>query len=580
MELTKVYVGGIVKFERAGEDLVVYGQATGPELDRTGQICDPAWLRKAMPAWAEWANVREQHSSIAAGVGLEVDGTSDGDRWWLKTLVTDPVTVHKVETRTLKGYSIGIKNATVVKDSQAPNGRIVGGDIVEISLVDTPANPACSIDIAKSLDGTAGLGPVGIDGKAVHGHSHTHMHTDGGHSHFHAHASSVDLGHGLEDHIAHHHQHDGDEEALHPVSKSLEAELVKRLLKAAAEGGKCALCKGKGKIRAGKVKCPDCDGSGEAPGTEKPGSDQPAGKSLYAELVEDIVKRDFSDDERKQMAAKGQAMPGGGFPIANVNDLKNAIQAIGRAKDPSAAKAHIKARAEALGASNLVPDDWKALVADLVKKSDDEWTHDPAVLASVRQGLVDLLKAELDELCAGEDEIWDIQDLVQTLCGFLSWWRHESYEGETPSPTGPQNGDDQLTMISLGLDPDIVKAATAEDATDESRAALRAELVKNLEIESIVEKTAKAAAGEVLSGLEERLQSVEAMAAPGAPARARTQLQAEKAAEIDRLESEIARLTTVEKSLTGAEPELRKGYRESIAELRKELEAARAFAGL
>ena len=42
-------------------------------------------------------------------------------------------------------------------------------------------------------------------------------------------------------------------------------------------------------------------------------------------------------------------MPDGSFPIANVEDLKNAIQSIGRAKDPDAAKAHIKKRARDLG---------------------------------------------------------------------------------------------------------------------------------------------------------------------------------------------------------------------------------------
>ena len=70
------------------------------------------------------------------------------------------------------------------------------------------------------------------------------------------------------------------------------------------------------------------------------------------------VAREFTPDKRKDLAKRGIALPDGSYPIATVGDLKNAIQAIGRAKDPAAAKAHIKRRAKALGASDLVPDGW------------------------------------------------------------------------------------------------------------------------------------------------------------------------------------------------------------------------------
>ena len=71
--------------------------------------------------------------------------------------------------------------------------------------------------------------------------------------------------------------------------------------------------------------------------------------------------REVPGDERKRLADKGEALPDGSFPIANVDDLKNAIQAIGRAKDPDAAKAHIKKRARALGHPELIPEDWSLL---------------------------------------------------------------------------------------------------------------------------------------------------------------------------------------------------------------------------
>lgn len=74
---------------------------------------------------------------------------------------------------------------------------------------------------------------------------------------------------------------------------------------------------------------------------------------------EELNEREFNTKQRKEMAEKGQAMSDGSFPIATVKDLKNAIKAIGRAKNPSAAKAHIKKRARALGKTDLLPDDWK-----------------------------------------------------------------------------------------------------------------------------------------------------------------------------------------------------------------------------
>lgn len=74
----------------------------------------------------------------------------------------------------------------------------------------------------------------------------------------------------------------------------------------------------------------------------------------------DGEKRDFSADKRQDMANRGSAMSDGSFPIANAADLKNAIRLAGRAKNPSAARSHIRKRATALGLTSLLPDDWKS----------------------------------------------------------------------------------------------------------------------------------------------------------------------------------------------------------------------------
>ena len=80
------------------------------------------------------------------------------------------------------------------------------------------------------------------------------------------------------------------------------------------------------------------------------------------------VKRQFTEETRRNMADRGQAMDDGSYPIANESDLRNAIQAVGRAKDIDAAKRHIKKRARALGLTDVLPDDWKSIEVDVEEK--------------------------------------------------------------------------------------------------------------------------------------------------------------------------------------------------------------------
>ena len=82
-------------------------------------------------------------------------------------------------------------------------------------------------------------------------------------------------------------------------------------------------------------------------------------KSLYNDLYKGGNKHDFSTEERKKLAKKHEAMPGGSFPIRNEQDLKDAIKSVGRASDYAAAKAWIKKRAKELGKESLLPEDWK-----------------------------------------------------------------------------------------------------------------------------------------------------------------------------------------------------------------------------
>lgn len=150
--VTSTYAS-IVKYDKNDDGtLLVYGKATDDSLDIDQQICDAAWLDRAMPEWFKsGGNIREQHSQIAAGVAKEYEAKGDGH--YITALVVDPVSVKKVENAVLKGFSIGIKSPRVIRDQKAANGRIVDGQIVEVSLVDRPANPNAKLMLAKSVDG-------------------------------------------------------------------------------------------------------------------------------------------------------------------------------------------------------------------------------------------------------------------------------------------------------------------------------------------------------------------------------------------------------------------------------------------
>lgn len=90
---------------------------------------------------------------------------------------------------------------------------------------------------------------------------------------------------------------------------------------------------------------------------------------IEEEVADLALKRMYSDERRTELAEGGMALPDGSYPIVDEADLKNAIQAFGRAKDKDAAKRHIMKRARALGKEDLIPEEWSA---DEKTLSDDE----------------------------------------------------------------------------------------------------------------------------------------------------------------------------------------------------------------
>lgn len=92
--------------------------------------------------------------------------------------------------------------------------------------------------------------------------------------------------------------------------------------------------------------------------------------------------------ERKKLAAKGQANDDLSYPIENEGDLKNAIQAYGRAKNKPATRRLIMRMAKKLGKENLIPESWRgshandyATDAELLDAVNEEWQLEEAASA-------------------------------------------------------------------------------------------------------------------------------------------------------------------------------------------------------
>ena len=140
----------------ADGDLIVFGKASDGSVDSDQQIVAPSFMAAAAQAWkATGANLRVQHNAQRdpAGVGLEVETDAAGATW-VKGLVIEPIAKKLVAKGALRAYSVGIARPTIERDptGKARGGIITAGELVEISLVDRPANKACGIALVKAAD--------------------------------------------------------------------------------------------------------------------------------------------------------------------------------------------------------------------------------------------------------------------------------------------------------------------------------------------------------------------------------------------------------------------------------------------
>jgi hypothetical protein len=195
-------------------------------------------------------------------------------------------------------------------------------------------------------------------------------------------------------------------------------------------------------------------------------SAEATGEDIVRALTEAIEEsREVSTEERKGLADKGHAMPDGSYPIANCGDLKNAIQAIGRAKDPAATKAHIKKRASSLSCPDVeLPEGWVAEADEFgrgpgwitnpedTRRIHDYWTKPGQEgYAKINWGVPgDFNRCRVE---VGEEIAENSPDKVRFLNQICAQWHHDAL-GFWPghAPTEQRLGDPApaLSLVAAG----------------------------------------------------------------------------------------------------------------------------------
>ncbi|MFI1165647.1 hypothetical protein ACH4UM_19030 [Streptomyces sp. NPDC020801] len=543
----------ITKSEKAEDGtLTVYGPAASSALDRDEQRLDSGWLDQAMPRWlAEGGGVREQHDpKRAVGVGVGLSKGDDGAHY-LTAKIIDPVAVKKIEHGVLRGFSVGIKNPKVeLGKADAPKGLVVDGDVIEVSVVDRPANPGCMFALAKA-DSGGSLALV------------------------------------------------GDAEVVEKADTfGLPAELYERLATPVKEA-LAGLAASGATVTAEATKT---DTAGETPVVVNVSVQAP-----------EAVKADLSAAGRRKAAASGAAMEDGSYPIQTKSDLRKAIKTVGRGgADHDKIRKHVITRAKALGLEAMVPENWnadgslkkadgdedlvakaeeilrdvRALAPTLVKADDgeeggDSGEDESSDIASAEQAIAviaQLIISEAESLAQGNmNEACDI-DLLLSAVRSLKWFKQR----EEAEQAGVGDADMELADKPASKTP--VPAATDgeddedEDEEDDAKASKSeaptltkadvTELVKSAVAEATkpVEERANALAADLVKA-QQTINELKALPQPGGPVLTRTTQQEDAARKSDAAQLRAQANGFLAKADACSDRYLADGYREKAKEL-------------
>lgn len=133
----------IAKVEKQADgSRLVSGYASTPTKDLDGEIISLDAIKNALPAYWEWRNIRQMHQPIAVGVAQEANVDADG--LYLTAKIVEEQCVKLIDEGVLKGFSIGGRKIEKRGDT------ITGLELIEVSVVDRPANPDCRFEVMKA----------------------------------------------------------------------------------------------------------------------------------------------------------------------------------------------------------------------------------------------------------------------------------------------------------------------------------------------------------------------------------------------------------------------------------------------
>lgn len=220
-----------------------------------------------------------------------------------------------------------------------------------------------------------------------------------------------------------------------------------------------------------------------------------------ADALSCLEKRDFNAAQRKTAAKSGAAMKDGSFPIEDEKDLQNAMRLAGHAKNPAAAKAHIRQRAKALGLTSKLSDAYKATAPKGLEKG---MSH-VAMFAGIMNDLdylSDCVRVEAEQ----ENDGSSLPDALDEECSHLGELLVQMAEEET----GEMSGSEDQAMEQAAKTEELRKAAEATSGDAKVDAASAGTEVKPAEVKNpdpVPETVAKVADAsmEKVAGLEKRV---------------------------------------------------------------------------
>ena len=373
------------------EKRLVYGVATAELPDVSGELCDYASTKPLYQKWSanfekvtdgkSLGNLRAMHGSVAAGKLVDIAFNDDAKKIEICGKVVDDGEWNKVLEGVYTGFSQGGKYIKRWPDPDNAKLTRYTAEPIEVSLVDNPCLPEATFSVIKA-DGSTELrkfkeqswdsdalikfaaewteGAV-VPAAFARGVFKLQPILKAGDP-LYAIIKDVKEGDQVGALIAKIAAlaEDGDIQRVY-VHKRLpgrtfkrKAEMEQALIEHdAAEAAKSAAGPVLQDLAAIQTALAKGDGGDAGADAGKTTTTAGAGDGATT-----VAKKDFTDDERKKLASEGKAMKDGSFPIENKDDLENAIKAYGRAKNKAAAKRHIIKRAKALGATDLLPEDW------------------------------------------------------------------------------------------------------------------------------------------------------------------------------------------------------------------------------